>query len=62
VVALAVAVVLVVRRLRKRRSRKSHHQAKTEWSGELREFSGPAIPPDDPALEPHIRRGQPGEC
>ena len=38
-----------------------HHQAETEWSGELQEFSGPTLSPDDPALEPRARRGRPAE-
>jgi len=35
------------------------HQAETEFTGELQEFSGPALSPDDPSLEPRVRAGRP---
>jgi hypothetical protein len=38
-----------------------HHQPETEFTGELQEFTGPALSPDDPSLEPRVRKGRPGE-
>jgi hypothetical protein len=35
------------------------HQSETEFSGELQVFSGPALSPDDPSLEPRERKGRP---
>lgn len=35
------------------------HQPETEFIGELQAFSGNFLPPDDPSLEPRIRRGRP---
>ena len=40
---------------------KPKHQPETEFNGELQEFSGPVLSPDDPTLEPRIRRGRPAE-
>jgi hypothetical protein len=37
-------------------------QPETEWHGELQEFAGPALPPDDPNLEPRVRRGRPADA
>jgi hypothetical protein len=37
------------------------HQPETEFHGELQVFSGPALPPDDPTLEPRLRKGRPAE-
>jgi hypothetical protein len=34
----------------------------TEWHGELQEFCGPALAPDDPSLEPRVRRGRPADA
>ncbi len=36
-----------------------HHQPETENHGELQEFSGPALSPDDPGLEPREHKGRP---
>ena len=38
---------------------KPHHQAETEFTGERQEFSGTVLDPNDPNLEPRIRRGRP---
>jgi hypothetical protein len=35
------------------------HQPETEFHGELQVFSGPALSPDDPSLEPRVRKGRP---
>jgi hypothetical protein len=35
------------------------HQAKTEFLGELQEFTGVALSPDDPSVEPRVRKGRP---
>jgi len=35
------------------------HQPETEFSGEIQVFSGPALSPDDPTLEPRERKGRP---
>jgi hypothetical protein len=35
------------------------HQPETEFQGELQVFSGPALAPDDPSLEPRVRKGRP---
>ena len=37
------------------------HQPETEFIGELQEFEGPALDPNDPSLEPRVRRGRPGD-
>jgi hypothetical protein len=37
-------------------------QPETEWHGELQEFSGKAMPPNDASLEPRVRRGRPVEA
>lgn len=37
------------------------HQPETEFQGELQAFSGPALAPDDPSLEPRVRKGRPAE-
>jgi hypothetical protein len=37
------------------------HQPETEFQGELQVFSGPALAPDDPNLEPRVRKGRPGD-
>jgi hypothetical protein len=39
-----------------------HHQAETEFTGELQVFSGPALSPDDPSLEPRQRKGRPTDA
>ena len=38
---------------------KPPQQQETEWHGELQQFSGPALSPDDPSLEPRVREGRP---
>jgi hypothetical protein len=40
-------------------SKRPMHQPETEFIGELQLFEGEALPPDDPSLEPRIRRGRP---
>ena len=35
------------------------HQPETEFHGELHEFSGAALAPDDPSIEPRERKGRP---
>ncbi len=35
------------------------HQPETEFHGEIQELSGPALAPDDPSLEPRLRKGRP---
>jgi len=35
------------------------HQRETEFTGETQVFSGPALLPDDPSLEPRERKGRP---
>jgi len=37
------------------------HQPETEFTGELQEFSGLALSPDDPRLEPRVRRARPAD-
>ena len=37
------------------------HQRETEFHGEIQVFSGPALAPDDPRLEPRVRKGRPSE-
>ncbi len=37
------------------------HQPETEFHGELQVFSGPALAPEDPSLEPRIRKGRPAD-
>ena len=36
-----------------------YHQAETEFDGVLVEFTSPALLPDDPSLEPRVRRRRP---
>ena len=36
------------------------HQPETEFNGEFQVFSGPALAPDDPILEPRLRKRRPG--
>jgi hypothetical protein len=38
------------------------HQPETEFTGELQVFSGPALSPDDPRLEPRERKGRPADA
>lgn len=41
------------------------HQPETEFHGEVLVFSAPALAPDDPSLEPRVRKGRPAngvEC
>jgi hypothetical protein len=38
------------------------HQPETEFHGELQVFSGPALAPDDPSLEPRVRKGRPADA
>ena len=35
------------------------HQPETEFQGEVQVFSGPALAPDNPSLEPRVRRRRP---
>ena len=42
-------------------SKRPMHQPETEFIGELQEFTGTVVPPDDPSLEPRIRRGRPAD-
>jgi hypothetical protein len=37
------------------------HQPETEFQGELQMFSGQALSPDDPCLEPRVRKGRPSD-
>jgi hypothetical protein len=37
-------------------------QPETEWHGELQEFSGPALSPTDPSIEPRARQGRPAHA
>jgi hypothetical protein len=37
------------------------HQTETEFIGERQEFFGECLPPDDPSLEPRVRRGRPAD-
>ena len=37
------------------------HQPETEFVGELQEFTGTFLPPDDPSLEPRERKGRPAD-
>ena len=37
------------------------HQPETEFIGELQEFSGTFLSPDDPNLEPRERKGRPAD-
>jgi hypothetical protein len=39
-----------------------HHQPETECTAEVQEFSGPALSPDDPSLEPRVRKGRPADA
>jgi hypothetical protein len=38
------------------------HQPETEFTGEVQVFSGPALSPDDPSLEPRQRKGRPTDA
>ena len=42
-------------------SKKPPHQPETESGAELVEFTLEALAPDDPRLEPRIRRGRPAD-
>ena len=33
-----------------------HHQKETEWDGDLQQFSGSALAPNDPCLEPRCAK------
>jgi len=37
------------------------HRPETEFDGEVQIFSGPALAPDDPSVEPRLRRGRPAD-
>ena len=37
------------------------HQPETEFTGERCDFEAAAVSPDDPSLEPRIRRGRPAD-
>ncbi len=37
------------------------HLPETEFQGEIQVFSGPALGPDDPKLEPRVRKGRPSD-
>ena len=37
------------------------HQPETEFDGEFQIFSGPALAPDDPSVEPRVRRSRPAD-
>jgi hypothetical protein len=41
--------------------KKPQHQANTEFAGERYEFESEALLPDDPRLEPRIRKGRPAD-
>ena len=36
-------------------------QPETFFDGEIQVFSGPLLSPDDPSLEPRVRRGRPAD-
>jgi hypothetical protein len=38
------------------------HQPETEFIGDIQVFSGPALSPDDPSLEPRERKGRPRDA
>jgi hypothetical protein len=38
------------------------HQPETEYNGEIQVFSGVALRPDDPRLEPRERKGRPADA
>ena len=38
------------------------HQKETEWQGGVYFFEGPALSPDDPSLEPRVRKGRPADA
>ena len=42
-------------------SKRPMHQAETEFIGELQEFTGTVVAPDDPSLEPRERKGRPAD-
>jgi hypothetical protein len=35
------------------------HQPETRFNGEIQVFEGPALSPNDPSIEPRIRKGRP---
>ena len=37
------------------------HQPETEFIGDLQEFVGTVVSPDDPSLEPRERKGRPAD-
>jgi hypothetical protein len=37
------------------------HLPETEFTGELQEFSGQALAPDDPRVEQRVRKGRPAD-
>ena len=39
--------------------RHPEEQMETELHGDLQEFRGPALSPNDPSIEPRVRRGRP---
>ena len=38
------------------------HQKETEWHGSFQEFTATVVSPDDPSLEPRVRRGRPADA
>ena|SRR6266436_6011132 len=44
----------------KKRPSNPLHQPETKFIGEVQKFSGTVFSPDDPRLEPRVRRGRPG--
>jgi hypothetical protein len=38
-----------------------YHQPETECKGDLQEFSGPALSPEDPTVAPRVRKGRPSD-
>lgn len=42
-------------------SKRPMHQPETEFVGELQEFTMTVVPPDDPSLEPRVRKGRPAD-
>jgi hypothetical protein len=43
----------------KKRTTQVKHQRETKFLGELQTFSGLALSPNDPAIEPRSRKGRP---
>jgi hypothetical protein len=41
--------------------KRPEHQANTEFTGIRYEFECEALPPDDPRLEPRVRKGRPAD-